>query len=147
MEDPIWPKTPEKRNIGNFLQFQSNVISKWGGELPKLYLFLIKLMVQAYIISKIAVLHRHVAKKNGGFNMAEKRKASIFLHFQTQTISKWGELPKFCLFLVKIGLQDSTFLKRALLYSLVAMKNGGFNMADTTAACNFGSSLLKSPME
>ena len=75
------------RNIGNFLQFHSNVISKWG-ELPKLYLFLIKLMVQAYIISKIAVLHSHVAKKNGGFNMAKKRKVSIFLHFQTQTISK-----------------------------------------------------------
>ena len=72
MEDPTWLKTPEKQNIGNFLQFQSNVISKWG-ELPKLYLFLIKLMVQAYIIFKIAVLHSHVAKKNGGFNMAKKR--------------------------------------------------------------------------
>ena len=139
MEDPIWPKTPEKRNIGNFSQFQSNVISKWG-ELPKLYLFLIKLMVQAYIIFKIAVLHSHVANKNGGFNMAEKRKASIFLHFKTQTISKWGQLPKFCLFLVKIGLQDSTIFKMALLYSLVAMKTGGFNMADTMAACIFGSS-------
>ena len=72
--------------------------------------------------------------------MAEKRKASIFLHFQTQTISKWGELPKVCLFLVKIELQDSTIFKMALLYSLVAMKNGGFNMADTRAACIFGSS-------
>ena len=72
MEDPIWLKTPEKRNIGDFLQFQSNVRSKWG-ELPKLYLFLIKLTVQAYIIFTIAVLHSHVAKKNGGFNVAEKR--------------------------------------------------------------------------
>ena len=129
----------DKQNVSEFLRFQSQIISKWG-ELPKLYLFLVKLMVQAYIIFKIAVLHSHVAKKNGRFNKAEKRKASIFLHFQTQTISKWGELPKFCLFLVKIGLQDSTIFKMALLYSLVAIKNGGFNMADTTAACIFGSS-------
>ena len=108
MEDPIWPKTPEKRNIGNFLQFQSNVISKWL-ELPKLYLFLIKLMVQAYIIFKIAILHSHVAKKNGGFNMAEKRKASIVLHFQTQTISKWEGAAKILSFLGKnraAGLHD-----------------------------------------
>ena len=69
-----------------------------------------------------------------------KAKSEYILHFQTQTIDKWGELPKFCFFLVKIGLQDSMIFKMALLYSLVAMKNGGFNMADTTAACIFGSS-------
>ena len=67
----------DKQNVSEFLRFQSQIISKWGGggggELPKLYLFLIKLMVQAYIIFKTAVLHSHVANKNGGFNMAEKR--------------------------------------------------------------------------
>ena len=62
----------DKQNVSKFLRFQSQIISKWG-ELPKLYLFLVKLMVQAYIIFKIAILHSHVAKKNGGFNMAEKR--------------------------------------------------------------------------
>ena len=98
----------DKQNVSEFLRFQSQIISKWG-ELPKLYLFLVKLMVQAFIIFKIAVLHSHVAKKNGGFNMAKKQKASIFLHFQTRIISKWGELPKFCLYLGKnraAGLHD-----------------------------------------
>ena len=64
---------------------------------------------------------------------------SKFLDFSTKIISQWFELPKFCLFLVKVRMQDSTIFNMALLQSHVAMKNGRFNMADTAAASMFGS--------
>ena len=129
----------DKQNVSEFLRFQSQIISKWG-ELLKLYLFLVKLMVQALHYFQDCRTPQPCCKEKWRIQYGQK--ASIFLHFQTQTISKCpgGELPKFCYFLVKIELQDSTIFKMALLYSLAAMKNGGFNMADTTAACIFGSS-------
>ena len=44
-----------------------------GGEgLPKIWLHITKIMIKGFILLHIAVLHGHVAMKNGGFNMAEK---------------------------------------------------------------------------
>ena len=35
-------------------------------------------MIKGFTLFHIAVLHGHVARKNGGFNMAEKQKQAIF---------------------------------------------------------------------
>ena len=45
-----------------------------GGELPKIWLYITKIMIKGFILYHIAVLHGHVAMENGGFNMAEKGK-------------------------------------------------------------------------
>ena len=44
------------------------------GELSKIWLCITKIMIKGFILFHIAVLHGHVAMKNGGFNMAEKGK-------------------------------------------------------------------------
>ena len=141
MEDPIWPKTPEKQNIGNFLQFQSNVISKWGGA-AKIVSFLDKTNgAGLHYFCKIAVLPQPCCKEKWRIQYGQKVEKRVYFYtFKHRPSVNGGELPKVCLVLVKIELQDSTIFKMALLYSLAAMKNGGFNMADTTAACIFGSS-------
>ena len=40
----------------------------------KIFLFLVKVRMQESSIFNMALLHNHVAMKNGGFNMAERQK-------------------------------------------------------------------------
>ena len=47
------------------------------GELPNIWLYITKIMIKGFILFHIAVLHGHVAMKNGRFNMAEKRKQAF----------------------------------------------------------------------
>ena len=62
----------EKSKMSNFCS--SNTGLQIMGELPKIWLYITKIMIKGFILFHIAVLHGHVAMKNGGFNMAEKRK-------------------------------------------------------------------------
>ena len=52
-----------------------------GGELPKIWHYITKIMIKGFILFRIAILHGHVAMKNGRFNMAEKGKRAIFRFF------------------------------------------------------------------
>ena len=50
-----------------------------GGAAKNLALHLFtKIMIKGFILFRIAVLHGHVAMKNGRFNMADKGKRAIF---------------------------------------------------------------------
>ena len=60
----------EKSKMSNFCSFKYR-------ELPKFGFTFTKIMIKGFILFHIAVLHGHVAVKNGGFNMAEKRKRAI----------------------------------------------------------------------
>ena len=51
------------------------------GELPKIWLYITKIMIKGYILFHIAVLHGHVAMKNGGYNMAESKNEQFFRFF------------------------------------------------------------------
>ena len=44
---------------------------------------------------------------------------------------------KFCLFLVKVRMQESSIFNMALLHNHVAMKKGGFNMAERQKCTDF----------
>ena len=51
------------------------------GELPKIWLYITKIMIKGFILFHIAVLHGHVTMRNGRFNMAEKRNKHFFKLF------------------------------------------------------------------
>ena len=70
----------EKSKISNFCSFKYRLTD--NGELPKIWLYITKIILKGFILFHIAVLDGHVAMKNGGLNMAEKRKRAIFQNFQ-----------------------------------------------------------------
>ena len=48
------------------------------GGAAKNLVYITKIMIKGFILFHVAVLHGHVEMKNGGFNMAKKRKRAIF---------------------------------------------------------------------
>ena len=59
-----------------FLSFNKDYQLMVGA--AKFCLFLVKVRMQASTIFNMALLHRHVAMKNGRFNMADTAAASVF---------------------------------------------------------------------
>ena len=68
----------EKSKMSNFCSFKHRLTDNGGGELPKVWLYITKIMIKDFMLFHIAVLHGDVAMKNGRFNMAEKGKRAIF---------------------------------------------------------------------
>ena len=67
MVDSIWPK----RENEQIFRFFNNDYQLLVGA-AKIFLFLVKVRMQESSIFNMALLHNHVAMKNGGFNMVER---------------------------------------------------------------------------
>ena len=48
------------------------------GGAAKIWFYNTKIIIKGFILFRIAVLHGHIAMKNGRFNMDEKGKRAIF---------------------------------------------------------------------
>ena len=122
------PNMAEKSKMGKFLKFQIQTI-RYLGDLPKVWLYITKIMIKGFVLFHQAILHGHVAMKNGGFNMAKKENEQIFRFFNNDCQLMVGAA-KIVLFLVKVRMQESSVFNMFLLHNHVAMKNGRFNMAE-----------------
>ena len=75
----------EKSKMSNFCSFKYRLTDNGGG-LPKIWLYITKIMIKGFILFHIAVLHGHVAMKNGS-SIWPKSKNEQFLDFSTMIIS------------------------------------------------------------
>ena len=73
MVDSIWPKRENEQIFRLFNNDHQLMIGT-----AKLCLLLVKVRMQESLIFNMALLHNHVAMKNGGFNMAERQKCADF---------------------------------------------------------------------
>ena len=62
----------KKSKMSNFCSFKYRLTDNGGAARNLAYIT--KIMIKGFILFHIAVLHGHVAMKNGGFNMAKRRK-------------------------------------------------------------------------